>query len=54
MTGRGKLWGEGRGNLSGERFPLPSPHTPIPPLPKTFGLIESLIVERTEIFGCLS
>ena len=32
----------------------PFPHTPNPPLPKTFDLIESLIAERAEIFGCLS
>ncbi|WP_459577851.1 hypothetical protein, partial [Bilophila wadsworthia] len=31
-----------RGNLSEERFPLPSPH-PIPPHPKTFDVIESLL-----------
>ncbi|HJH16805.1 MAG TPA: hypothetical protein K8U76_16270, partial [Bilophila wadsworthia] len=29
------------GNLSPERFPLPSP-SPIPPFPKTFDFIESL------------
>ena len=34
--------GEGRGNISSERFPLPSPH-PIPPHPKTFDVIESLL-----------
>lgn len=34
--------GEGRGNLSGKRFPLPSPNpTPLPP--NTFDLIESLL-----------
>ena len=34
--------GEGRGNLSEERFPLPSPGTPSSLPPKTFDLIESL------------
>lgn len=33
--------GEGRGNLSKERFPLPS-LKPTPLLPKTFTFIESL------------
>ena len=35
-------WGDGRGKLSKESFPLPSPN-PIPPSSKTFDLIESLL-----------
>lgn len=34
---------EGRGNLSKERFPFPSPN-PTPLLPKAFTFIESLFV----------
>lgn len=37
--------GEGRENLSGERFSLPSPSPPIPPFPKTFDFIESLLAD---------
>ena len=36
-----RIIGEGRGNLSEERFPLPSPN-PSSLLPKTFDFIESL------------
>jgi hypothetical protein len=39
-----KACGEGKGNLSGERFPFPSPH-PTPSSPKTFALIESLFTD---------
>lgn len=35
--------GEGRRNLSEERLSPPFPQTPIPPLSKTFDVIESLL-----------
>mgnify|MGYP000280650847 CR=1 FL=1 len=45
--------GEGREPLSEESVSLPSPN-PIPPSPKTFGLIESLLEAFPEhgCFGC--
>ena len=39
---RGVGFGEGRGNLSKERFPFPPPNLPLSP-PKTFDFIESLL-----------
>ena len=36
------MWGKGGGTFL-RKVPPPFPHAPIPPLPKTFMLIESLI-----------